>query len=623
MPQTIFIQATTVGPNTGPFDIYSIDSGEIVTGPFETNISKATLIAGLLSSNAPNDISKVKLVSTSVECPIILILPLPITTTTTAPPTTTTSSTTTSTSTTTTSTSTTTTCAPQYMLMALNGVTSITNVEITSSLPFSIFWNINDLTSKVDYAAGTYTNISKTYSSSFTGFAKIQSCDLTSITKLIIEEADITATPPSGSYPIVIQGSEFSKLDGLIYGIFSKFVYLQNINTIMLSRVMQTFVSITNNMSGTTNTIPTTMLIFILYGNNTISGNINMLPPGLTNIEVTGINTISGIVGTMPTSITGIIIFGENTIGGPLSGVTNPNLIYFRFLGYTTIYGDLSDFNSHWDTLQSFGIGGRSNQVYIAPPGNLTSVITGNLNSLPKIPVGPLGDGTKPFRNDMFLFQLVQGFNTVSGNINNFPDSIVNLEITGTSTNALSFTGTTVTGNLSDLPHTNVSTLTLGGQNTITGDLSTYGVAPKVDIFEIYGFNTISGDLKFAPATVRQFSLHGNNTVNAYTAGRSTQSGAPGPWAGGNYMFFETVPYSMMVFELFSTVGTGITSQADLNRLITDLNLNSIWNRLGTIKKSVRIKSALAPTSTAVAALSNLNTVSCPPPDGEGALVIP
>ena len=115
MPQTIFIQATTVGPNTGPFDIYSIDSGEIVTGPFETNISKATLIAGLLSSNAPNDISKVKLVSTSVECPIILILPLPITTTTTAPPTTTTSSTTTSTSTTTTSTSTTTTCAPQYM----------------------------------------------------------------------------------------------------------------------------------------------------------------------------------------------------------------------------------------------------------------------------------------------------------------------------------------------------------------------------------------------------------------------------------------------------------------------------------------------------------------------------
>jgi hypothetical protein len=174
-------------------------------------------------------------------------------------------------------------------------------------------------------------------------------------------------------------------------------------------------------MTGNVSLLPRDLNYLYLTGSNTVNGNIVNFPPSLINVTITGANTIGGIIGTMPTTISSIVIFGENTIGGPLSGVTNPNLTYFRFLGNTTIYGDLSDFNSHWGTLTGFGVAGLKDQAFIAPPANTTSVITGNLDTLPKIPIGPAGDGTKPFRNNMSLFQLVQGFNTVSGNINNFP----------------------------------------------------------------------------------------------------------------------------------------------------------------------------------------------------------
>jgi hypothetical protein len=144
MPQTIFIQLTTAGPNTGPFDIYSIDSGGIVTGPFETNISRTQLLSGFVSVNVPNNCVRIRLVSKSVACPNILELPLPITTTTTAGPTTSTTTrattSTTSTSSTSTSTSSTTTAAPTTT------TTTIATTSTTTAFPGYCYSMFNNLT---------------------------------------------------------------------------------------------------------------------------------------------------------------------------------------------------------------------------------------------------------------------------------------------------------------------------------------------------------------------------------------------------------------------------------------------------------------------------------------------
>lgn len=144
MSQTIFIQLTTAGPNTGPFDIYSIDSGGIVTGPFETNIPRASLVSGFVSVNVPNNCVRIRLVSKSVACPNVLELPLPATTTTTAGPTTTTTTrattSTTSTSSTTTSTTSTTTLPPT----TTTSTSSTSTTSTTTAFPgfcYSMFNN--------------------------------------------------------------------------------------------------------------------------------------------------------------------------------------------------------------------------------------------------------------------------------------------------------------------------------------------------------------------------------------------------------------------------------------------------------------------------------------------------
>jgi hypothetical protein len=153
MAQTIFIQLTTAGPDTGPFDIYSIDALGIVTGPFETNISRAQLLSGFVSVNVPNNCVKIRLVSKSVACPNILDLLLPVTTTTTAGPTTTTTTgaiTTTSTSTVAPTTTTTTSTTTSTSTTTIEPTTTTTTQ--TTSLP-CITYNLSNPTGgPLDYS---------------------------------------------------------------------------------------------------------------------------------------------------------------------------------------------------------------------------------------------------------------------------------------------------------------------------------------------------------------------------------------------------------------------------------------------------------------------------------------
>jgi hypothetical protein len=147
MAQTIIITVNTIGPGTGPFNIYSLDNLGVVTGPFETGVTRAQLLAGFVSINVPNDAVTIRVVSLGTDCPLSLDIFLNIittTTTTTLEPittstttsTTTLEPTTTTTTTTSTSTTTSTTTAPGVPILLGYGGTSGTFACITAGEAF-------------------------------------------------------------------------------------------------------------------------------------------------------------------------------------------------------------------------------------------------------------------------------------------------------------------------------------------------------------------------------------------------------------------------------------------------------------------------------------------------------
>lgn len=102
---TALITLTIAGSDTGPFDLYSNINGYTV--PFETNVSKTSLLAGYISALVPNDTGIIRVDSTGacnnfVDLQVLTTSPPTSSTTTTALPTTSTTTTILSSSTTTT-----------------------------------------------------------------------------------------------------------------------------------------------------------------------------------------------------------------------------------------------------------------------------------------------------------------------------------------------------------------------------------------------------------------------------------------------------------------------------------------------------------------------------------------
>ena len=90
---TVLITLTTAGSSTGPFSLYSnVDS---YSTPFETGVSRSSLLAGYTSVLVPNGTTTVRVMSTGTctNYTDIPVVPCTTTTTTTVPPTTTTTTT--------------------------------------------------------------------------------------------------------------------------------------------------------------------------------------------------------------------------------------------------------------------------------------------------------------------------------------------------------------------------------------------------------------------------------------------------------------------------------------------------------------------------------------------------
>ena len=105
---TVFIQLTIAGTDVGPFDLYSnATSPTFSDPPFETGISRASLVAGFTSYLVPDDTTIIRIQSTGVCTNYIDVSVVATTTTTSTTEGSTTSTTSTSTSTSTTTTTTT------------------------------------------------------------------------------------------------------------------------------------------------------------------------------------------------------------------------------------------------------------------------------------------------------------------------------------------------------------------------------------------------------------------------------------------------------------------------------------------------------------------------------------
>jgi hypothetical protein len=92
---TVLITLTTAGSSTGPFSLYSnVDS---YSTPFETGVSKSSLLAGYTSVLVPTSTTTVRVMSTGTctNYVDISVVPCPTTTTTTSTSTSTTTTTTT------------------------------------------------------------------------------------------------------------------------------------------------------------------------------------------------------------------------------------------------------------------------------------------------------------------------------------------------------------------------------------------------------------------------------------------------------------------------------------------------------------------------------------------------
>lgn len=515
----ILVKLNTASTDTGPFLVYTnLNSYQAPAyGPY----TKAQLTTGVVI-NVPNATTNIRIRSNG-QCVNDIFLLIPTTTSTTT------------TSTTTTSTTTTTTCPPQEFVMQLNNITSVSNIQIKATEPFSIFWNSADPSSKVDYPAGTYTNISKTFSPAFTGTAKIQSCNLGSIEKFVIPNN----VAPTASNTIVIQQSQLVKLTGLTeFRVYTN-VFVSGITTSNLNPSLETIVIWFSDISGDVNNLPSPLVQFDVRSTTApapgLTGSIDTMygtRPTLLYFWVTALNALTGDISSIPSSASTFAVTENNTIAGNFSSLSdNPTLQYFICNGANTIAGSINSVN--WTNMLWFEVGG-------------SGIKTGNINTI-------------TFNPTMFAFSFPSTVGgTVSGivgNLSSLPDSL----------QFMNFVGCSFTGSTADIP-TSATTFVLGLNGTVTGTVT--GLPTGLQQLILAGNNhTITGTINSLPSNLRFVKIEGDNhNVSGYTGTRQ--------WGTLNW----AVPGQRTMCK-FSIFGAGMTSlsstQAD--DLIIDLEATSSW----------------------------------------------
>ena len=468
------------------------------------------------------------------------------------------------------------------------GATRI-KMQYVQSATTKILWGDSG-TAETFSGAGT-KDPDHTYTAAYTGFIVIQMNAYTNITQFFMNLSVTAATS------ITINAHYFMKLTAITNCILDGNVSLVRFAAgapMATSSLPQSLVSLTlykADVGGTVQGLPSGLTFLDIRDNNTINGTIDELftrCASLTNVLIDGSNTISGDIADIPNGVTSIKMFGNNTITcatKDLSVIPN-SVVKFRILGLNTIAGSLQDI-SHWSTIEEFSIGGVLNATSL----NETSYIEGTLNNI-------------TFSNNLSIFQLTYGVNTVSGELSTtttdathfqLPAGIDVFELRGESNLSTAY-GNTLIAAIGNFP-TGLTTLNVGGNNTISGNLNTYS-STSIRTFVIDGSNTLSGSVSSAPANVTFFQVTGNTSIDEYTASRT--------WGSGGIMNW---------FALYSRVGgyTGFTTgtQSQLNQLFVDLNVASWTDSSPTIPRTIIYprQGTVVPTGAGATALTSLTTV--------------
>jgi hypothetical protein len=478
-------------------------------------------------------------------------------------------------------TTTTTTRPPEQFIMVANNVPAIARASnnaifITSLSPFEIIWDNNVFPKEIETFSAGSKIINHTYPAGtpYTGDIIIQAVDLSNIISLTIQS---TLHNPG---TLSVSTDQFILLDALQTfiadlpgfppnpGIFVTGIVDQ------LPRSLITLSIANTNISGDTLLLPRNLTTCNITGSNTISGTVSNLPrAGLATLSLTmgGLNTIIGDVTNLPKSTLSCVVSGNATLTGNTANLPKPS--------------DLLIINC--TTSLSGNIANVSQAVQVEIYGQ--NVISGDISGFG----GAGGTG-----NTTTIILVLKGANTVSGNVNDFPNRLRRLEITG---------NCSFSGNLSDLqpvsppaPAQILSFVTLvpegGPGNTFNGSAST--LPDSLTSFQVSSSGLFDGDLFDLPAGIQRFtvSMKTNLTYNLVT---------PRIWADG---FFA--------IDLPATTGTSWNgfNPAETDKLLIDISGKITTTSFLTNRFNIRCSGTPNKrTAASDAAFTLINATLAPP----------
>jgi hypothetical protein len=386
------------------------------------------------------------------------------------------------------------------------------------------------------YSSGPQTNtVSHIYSSPYTGDITFSSLDLTKITTIVITTG-ITGTSSSGLTFTTTEMNKLDGLTRLDFGPTSDpsggnsgNAYVSGV-TSQLPRTLTRLQTNKNNLSGGVTSLPTGLTFTFIWGDTTIGGDSTGLPrpTGITYIAILGNNTISGNVSGLPQNSTLSIlsIAGNNTLSGDTSGIPT-GLTYCIIWGNNTISGDISgtprNINSTLSiegsssiTGNTLGIPLSATSVSIRGNGSIRGLVSSIPNDVKVIYLyGTSGISglTSDFSTGMTEISLLGVSNAISGNTSDLAvmTDLLVLQISG-GTNPIS-------GNISNIPDT-MRAFALYEGNTISGSTASISGKTALRNISLVGDNTVDGSLSDFPTNfLSSISFGGNNTITGYTSG--------------------------------------------------------------------------------------------------------
>lgn len=248
-------------------------------------------------------------------------------------------------------------------------------------------------------------------------------------------------------------------------------------------------------LSGSIADLPPNLTRLSIFNNSgTLTGTTDEFPPNITQVSLQSNNTITGNISQIPASLTGLTISGRNAISGAVSEIPS-TLLTLNISGVNTINGNIEDLHPDATSISISG----NNQIL------------GNVDNI---------------RNNGSLNLTVQGQNQITGTTGGIPTSVISISLAGQNTmsgniqdlhidmRSVNFSGglgMIVGGDIARISSRSISSLILGGGNTVAGNIA--NIPTTIRSLTVNGLNTLSGNIQDIHTDYFTFRVNGNNTI--------------------------------------------------------------------------------------------------------------